>query len=439
MSKIKNIRALEVLDSRGNPTIQVEVWTENNGYGKALVPSGASTGTKEALELRDQDPKRYLGKGVLKAVSNVNDIIAENIIGWEAQHQKLVDDALIKLDGTENKTVLGANAILGVSMAVMKAAADELNIELYKHIANIAEMEPKKLPVPMLNIINGGEHADNTIDFQEFMIMPVSAKTFKEAIRISAEIFHTLKKILHNKGMTTAVGDEGGFAPDLDNESALEVIMEAIKQAGYEPNRDIKIAMDCAASELYDVERKLYIFKKISKKTGKEVIKTTDEMITFLEELVNKYPIISIEDGLSEHDWEGFIKLTNKIGNRVQIVGDDLFVTNPKITSEGINKKAANSVLIKVNQIGTISETIDTILMAKKANWTAVVSHRSGETEDTTIADLAVGLNTGQIKTGSMSRTDRIAKYNRLLTIEHILGENAEYDGIKSFYNLKDI
>lgn len=432
MSRITDVRAIEVLDSRGNPTIQVEVWSEF-GYGKALVPSGASTGELEALELRDNDEKRYMGKGVLKAVANINKTIREEVVGMDVTNQLLVDQVMIKLDGTDNKEKLGANAILGVSIAVMRAGADEVGLPLYQYIGGI---NARKLPVPMLNIINGGEHADNTIDFQEFMIMPVSAPNFKEAIRMAAEVFHTLKKILHDAGDTTSVGDEGGFAPNLDNEGALDVIVKAIETAGYKAGTDIKIAMDCASSELYDKERKIYVFKKLSKKSGKAVEKTTDEMISYLEQLVNKYPIISIEDGLSEHDWDGFVKLTEKLGNKVQIMGDDIFVTNPKITKEGIEKQAANSILIKVNQIGTMSETIATIQMAQKANWTTVVSHRSGETEDTTIADLAVALNTGQIKTGSMSRTDRIAKYNRLLTIAEELGVTGEYDGMETFYNL---
>lgn len=432
MSRITDVRAIEVLDSRGNPTIQVEVWSEF-GYGKALVPSGASTGELEALELRDNDEKRYMGKGVLKAVANINKTIREEVVGMDVTNQLLVDQVMIKLDGTDNKEKLGANAILGVSIAVMRAGADEVGLPLYQYIGGI---NARKLPVPMLNIINGGEHADNTIDFQEFMIMPVSAPNFKEAIRMAAEVFHTLKKILHDAGDTTSVGDEGGFAPNLNNEGALDVIVKAIETAGYKAGTDIKIAMDCASSELYDKERKIYVFKKLSKKSGKAVEKTTDEMISYLEQLVNKYPIISIEDGLSEHDWDGFVKLTEKLGNKVQIMGDDIFVTNPKITKEGIEKQAANSILIKVNQIGTMSETIATIQMAQKANWTTVVSHRSGETEDTTIADLAVALNTGQIKTGSMSRTDRIAKYNRLLTIAEELGVTGEYDGMETFYNL---
>lgn len=433
MSRITDLRAIEVLDSRGNPTIQVEVWTELGGYGKALVPSGASTGELEALELRDKDQNRYFGKGVLKAVANINDVISKAILGVEVTNQLLIDDMMICLDGTENKSKLGANAILGVSMAVMKAAANQVGLPLYQYIGGISA---RKLPVPMLNIINGGEHADNTIDFQEFMIIPVSSRDFKEAIRMAAEVFHTLKQLLHDAGDNTAVGDEGGFAPNLTIETALDIIVKAIETAGYKPGVDIKIGMDCAASELYDKNRQVYVFKKLSKHLGKNIERTTPEMIEYLTDLVTKYPIISIEDGLSEHDWDGFIKLTAELGDKVQIVGDDIFVTNPKITKTGIEKAAANSILIKVNQIGTISETIAAIQMAQKANWTAVVSHRSGETEDTTIADLAVALNTGQIKTGSMSRTDRIAKYNRLLTIAHELGELAEYDGNNTFYNL---
>ncbi len=351
MSRITDVRAIEVLDSRGNPTIQVEVWSEF-GYGKALVPSGASTGELEALELRDNDEKRYMGKGVLKAVANINKMIREKVVGMDVTNQLLVDQVMIKLDGTDNKEKLGANAILGVSMAVMRAGADEVGLPLYQYIGGI---NARKLPVPMLNIINGGEHADNTIDFQEFMIMPVSAPDFKEAIRMAAEVFHTLKKILHDAGDTTSVGDEGGFAPNLDNEGALDVIVKAIETAGYKTGTDIKIAMDCASSELYDKERKIYVFKKLSKKSGKVVEKTTDEMISYLEQLVNKYPIISIEDGLSEHDWDGFVKLTEKLGNKVQIMGDDIFVTNPKITKEGIEKQAANSILI--SQIVKLSAT----------------------------------------------------------------------------------
>ena len=450
MSKIEKIYAREVLDSRGNPTVQVEVWTEFGGYGSAMVPSGASTGSREALELRDGDKSRYQGKGVLAAVNNVNTKIAGAIIGLEVTNQVAIDNIMITLDGTNFKKNLGANAMLGVSMAVAKAAASELEIPLYRYLGGVSA---KKLPVPMLNIINGGEHADSAIDFQEFMIMPVGASTLCEALRWSAEIFHTLKKILHDKGDITAVGDEGGFAPHFNwvyenqnletfkthtpAEVALDLIVEAIQQAGYKPGENgVMIAIDCASSELYFDDKK-YHFKKIEKVTGQEWAMTTEEMVAYLDKLVDKYPIISVEDGLAEADWDGFQLQVKTMGHKIQIVGDDLFVTNPKITAEGIAKNAANSVLIKLNQIGTVTETIDTIKLAQKAGWTAVVSHRSGETEDTTIADLAVALNTGQIKTGSMSRSDRIAKYNRLLAIEDELGQAAEYDGIKTFYNLK--
>lgn len=437
MSKIIEIYGREVIDSRGNPTVQVEVYTELGGYGSAMVPSGASTGSREVLELRDGDKTRFQGKGVLKAIENINDIIAPEIIDWEVTDQVGIDQKMIELDGTEFKKKLGANAILGVSMAVLKAAADELGVSLYNYIGGV---NCKKLPVPMLNIINGGEHADNTIDFQEFMIMPTGAKSFKEAIRMASETFHTLKAILHQRGEVTAVGDEGGFAPNLASaEEALSVITEAIKKAGYKVGEEgIMIAMDCAASEFYGEDKK-YHFKGEAKASGKaDIVRSSEEMVDYLATLVEKFPhIISIEDGLAESDWDGFKLLVDKIGHKTQVMGDDLFVTNPKITAEGIAKNVANSVLIKLNQIGTVTETIDTIQLAQKAGWTAVVSHRSGETEDTTIADLAVGLNTGQIKTGSMSRSDRIAKYNRLLAIEDELDSASVYEGIKTFYNLK--
>lgn len=449
MSKIDKINAREILDSRGNPTIQVEILTEFGGYGSAMVPSGASVGSREALELRDEDKKRYQGRGVLKAVNNVNTKIAEQLIGMEVTNQVKIDNAMIALDGTNFKKNLGANAILGVSIAVAKAAASELEMSLYKYLGGI---NAKKMPIPMLNIINGGEHADSAIDFQEFMIMPVGAKTFKDALRWSSEIFHTLKKILHDKGDITAIGDEGGFAPHFNwaykdqaltsfktktpAEVALELIIEAIETAGYIAGKEgVMIALDCASTELY--RDKKYHFKKIEKITGKEYAMSTEELIKYLDKLVNKYPIISIEDGLSETDWNGFKLQVKTMGHKIQIVGDDLFVTNSKITAKGIALNVANSVLIKLNQIGTVTETIDTIQLAQKAGWTAVVSHRSGETEDVTIADLSVALNTGQIKTGSMSRSDRIAKYNRLLAIEDELGTASEYDGIKTFYNLK--
>ncbi|WP_338983150.1 phosphopyruvate hydratase [Spiroplasma endosymbiont of Othius punctulatus] len=448
MSKIISIVASEVLDSRGFPTVQVDVTTEFGGFGSAKVPSGASTGIREALELRDGDKNRFNGKGVLKAVENANKKIAPIIIGMEVTNQIAIDKAMIKLDGTEFKKNLGANAILGVSLAVAKAAASELEMPLYRYIGGT---NARRLPVPMLNVINGGEHADSAIDFQEFMIMPVGAPSFKESLRWASEVFQALKKLLHDKNDITAVGDEGGFAPNFEwaykeqtleafkahtpVEVALDLLVEAITKAGYKPGRDgIMIAMDAANSELF-IDGK-YHFKKIEKITGKDWSLTSDEMVDFLDMLTKKYPIISIEDGLAEGDWEGFIKQTAKTGKTVQIVGDDLFVTNPKITAEGIERHAANSVLIKLNQIGTLTETIETIQMAQKAGWTAVTSHRSGETEDSTIADLAVALNTGQIKTGSMSRSDRIAKYNRLLEIERELGDAAIYDGLKSFYNI---
>ncbi|AOG60140.1 enolase [Spiroplasma helicoides] len=450
MSKIVKVVAHEVLDSRGFPTVQVDVETEFGGRGSAKVPSGASTGSREALELRDGDKKRFNGKGVLKAVANVNDKLADLVIGMEVFDQIAIDQAMCKLDGDDFKKNLGANAILGVSLAVAKAAADELDIPLYRYIGGT---NARRLPVPMLNVINGGEHADSAIDFQEFMIMPVGAPSFREALRWASETFQALKSLLHDKGDITAVGDEGGFAPHFSwaykeesleafkaktpVEVALDLLVEAIEKAGYKTGRDgIMIAMDCANSELYKDDKK-YHFKKIEKLTGKEWSMTTKEMVSFLDMLVDKYPIISIEDGLAESDWEGFQLQVETMGHKIQIVGDDLFVTNPKITAEGIEKHAANSVLIKFNQIGSLTETIETIQMAQKAGWTAVTSHRSGETEDATIADLAVALNTGQIKTGSMSRSDRIAKYNRLLEIEAELGDAAIYDGIKSFYNLK--
>lgn len=430
MSIIKEISALEILDSRGNPTVEVEVVTESGAYGRAMVPSGASTGEHEAVELRDNDKSRYLGKGVLKAVDNVNNVIAPALIGkYSVTDQAEIDRVMIELDGTENKSKLGANAILGVSMAVAHAAADYHGLPLYKYLGGA---NAKQLPTPMMNILNGGSHADNSVDFQEFMIMPVGAPTFKEAIRMGAEVFHSLKKVLHDKGHNTAVGDEGGFAPNLaSNREAVEVIIEAIKAAGYEPGKDVCIAMDVASSEFYNKETGKYDLKG----EGKSL--TSAEMIDFYEGLLNEFPIISIEDGLDENDWEGFKILTERLGSRLQLVGDDLFVTNTKRLAKGIEMGVANSILVKVNQIGTLTETLDAVEMAKRAGYTAVISHRSGETEDVTIADIAVALNAGQIKTGSMSRTDRIAKYNRLLKIESELGDNAVYAGIKSFYNLK--
>ncbi|ATZ18943.1 enolase [Williamsoniiplasma somnilux] len=449
MSKIVKILGREILDSRGTPTVEVEIWTDFGGYGVAKVPSGASTGANEALELRDEDAKRYNGKGVSKAVVNVNTKIAPKLMGMEVQDQLELDRTMIALDGTEFKKNLGANAILGVSLAAARAAADELEMPLWKYMGGVSG---HKLPVPMLNVINGGEHADSAIDFQEFMIMPVGAKTFSQALQWASETFQALKSLLKSKGDITAVGDEGGFAPhfswaykkeDLASfqaktpaEVALDLLVEAIKKAGYKAGKDgIMIAMDCASSELYLSDKK-YHFKKIEARTGKKWSITTDEMIKYLEKLVSKYPIISIEDGLAESDWAGFTKLNAAIGDKVQIVGDDLYTTNPKYIKEGILKKASNSTLIKLNQIGTLTETIEAIQMTQKAGWTAVVSHRSGETEDSTIADIAVAFNAGQIKTGSMSRSDRIAKYNRLLQIESELGKNAKYDGLASFYNL---
>ncbi|BBW97553.1 phosphopyruvate hydratase [Geobacillus sp. FSL W8-0032] len=429
MSAIIDVYAREVLDSRGNPTVEVEVYTEEGGFGRALVPSGASTGEYEAVELRDGDKNRYLGKGVLKAVENVNEVIAPEIIGLEVTDQVAIDRALIELDGTENKGKLGANAILGVSLAVARAAADELGLPLYQYLGGF---NAKTLPVPMMNILNGGAHADNNVDIQEFMIMPVGAENFREALRMGAEIFHSLKAVLKAKGYNTAVGDEGGFAPNLkSNEEALQTIIEAIEKAGYKPGEQVMLAMDVASSELYNKEDGKYHLE------GEGVVKTSEEMVAWYEELVSKYPIISIEDGLDENDWEGHKLLTERLGRKVQLVGDDLFVTNTKKLAEGIEKGVGNSILIKVNQIGTLTETFDAIEMAKRAGYTAVISHRSGETEDSTIADIAVATNAGQIKTGAPSRTDRVAKYNQLLRIEDELGHTAIYQGIRSFYNLK--
>ncbi|NMB07690.1 MAG: phosphopyruvate hydratase [Tissierellia bacterium] len=429
MSMIIDVYAREVLDSRGNPTVEVEVLTEFNGFGRALVPSGASTGAFEAVELRDGDKSRYLGKGVMNAVDNVNNIIAEEIIGMDVYDQIGIDMKLIQLDGTENKGKLGANAILGVSLAVARAAADELGMPLYNYIGGV---NAKTLPVPMMNILNGGEHADNNVDIQEFMIMPVGAKNFREALRMGAEIFHNLKSVLKSKGLNTAVGDEGGFAPNLSsNEEALKTIVEAIEKAGYKPGEEIYLALDVAATEMYDEERKVYVLE------GEDRELNVDEMISYYEDLVDKYPIISIEDGLAEEDWEGWDKLTERLGDKIQLVGDDLFVTNTKRLERGVNENISNSVLVKLNQIGTLTETLNTIEMAKTHGFTAVVSHRSGETEDTTIADLVVATNAGQIKTGAPSRTDRVAKYNQLLRIEDFLGETAKYSGKNAFYNIK--
>jgi enolase len=428
MSQITDVYAREILDSRGNPTLEVEVFLQGGGMGRAAVPSGASTGEREALELRDGDKSRYLGKGVQKAVANVNDQIADQVIGMEASDQVGVDKAMCELDGTEFKSNLGANAILGVSLAVAKAAADEAGLPLYQYIGGA---NAKELPLPMMNIINGGAHADNNVDVQEFMIMPAGAKSFAEALRMGAEIFHALKGVLKSKGYNTSVGDEGGFAPNLkSNEEALEVIMEAIVKAGYKPGDDVLLALDVASSELYK-NGKYFLENEAQPE------KTADQLIDFYENLVNKYPIISIEDGMAENDWDGWKKLTDRLGKRIQIVGDDLFVTNPAILKQGIEKGIANSILIKLNQIGTLTETLDAIEMAKRAGYTTVISHRSGETEDTTLADLAVAVNAGQIKTGSLCRTDRICKYNQLLRIEDELDDVAIFRGKEVFYNLK--
>ncbi|MEW8957503.1 MAG: phosphopyruvate hydratase [Moorella sp. (in: firmicutes)] len=427
MTIINDILAREILDSRGNPTVEVEVVLEGGGWGRAAVPSGASTGAYEAVELRDKDEKRYFGKGVLDAVNNVNAIIAPELVGMDALDQREVDRQLIELDGTPNKSKLGANAILGVSLAVAKAAADALGLPLYRYLGGV---NAHTLPVPMMNILNGGKHADNNVDIQEFMVMPAGAGSFAEALRMGAEVFHSLKAVLKGKGLNTAVGDEGGFAPNLrSNVEAIEVILEAITKAGYEPGKDCFIALDPAATELYKDGK--YVF------AGEGVTRSTAEMIDFWADLVEKYPIISIEDGLAEDDWEGWQELTKRLGHKVQLVGDDLFVTNTERLSRGIEMGAANAILIKVNQIGTLTETLDAIEMAKKAGYTAVVSHRSGETEDTTIADIVVAVNAGQIKTGAPSRTDRVAKYNQLLRIEEELDAVALYPGLKAFYNLK--
>ena len=430
MSKIKSVHAREILDSRGNPTVEVDVITENGVLGRACVPSGASTGEREALELRDGDKSRFLGKGVLKAVANVNDTLADVVIGMEVLEQELIDKALIEADGTKDKSKYGANAILGISLAACHAAAIEAGVPIYKYLGGD---EAVTLPVPMMNVLNGGSHADSSVDFQEYMIMPVGAKDIHEAIRMGAETFHNLKKLLKADAQVTAVGDEGGFAPNLkDNEEPLKYIVKAIETAGYKPGEEIAIAMDVAASEFYNTETKMY---ELTHSNGGT--KTTDEMIDWLEELVNKYPIVSIEDGLGERDWDGWKKLTDRLGKRIQIVGDDLFVTNPEIFKEGIEKGLANSILIKLNQIGTLTETIEAMKMARENNYTAVVSHRSGETEDTTIAHVVVAFNAGQIKTGSMSRTDRICKYNELMRIEEELGDKAKFLGKDVFYNLK--
>ncbi|MEK5037315.1 phosphopyruvate hydratase [Sporosarcina sp. FSL K6-3457] len=430
MPVITIIQAREVLDSRGNPTVEVEVFTESGAFGRAIVPSGASTGEYEAVELRDGDKERYLGKGVLKAVEHVNDVIADELEEvYSVLDQVTIDKALIELDGTPNKGKLGANAILGVSMAVARAAADYLDIPLYQYLGGV---NAKQLPVPMMNILNGGEHADNNVDIQEFMVMPVGAESFRHGLRMGTEIFHSLKAVLQSKGLNTAVGDEGGFAPNLSsNEEALSTIIEAIEKAGYKPGEEVLLAMDVAASEIYNKEDGTYNL------SGEGIVKTSAEMVDWYAEMCEKYPIISIEDGLDENDWAGHKLLTERLGKTVQLVGDDLFVTNTEKLSRGIEEGISNSILIKVNQIGTLTETFDAIEMAKRAGYTAVISHRSGESEDTTIADIAVATNAGQIKTGAPSRTDRVAKYNQLLRIEDQLDDTAEYLGAKTFYNLK--
>ncbi len=435
--EILDVYAREVMDSRGNPTVEVEVVVEGNGgnqfLGRAIVPSGASTGAFEAVELRDGGD-RYVGKGVEKAVSNVNDIIAEELIGMNALDQVAIDYTMIELDGTPNKAKLGANAILGVSMAVARAAADALNMPLYQYLGGF---NAKTLPVPMMNILNGGEHADNTVDVQEFMIMPVGAPTFKEALRMCAEVYHNLKSVLGSRGLSTAVGDEGGFAPNLaTSEEVIEVIIEAVKKAGYKPGEEIRIAMDVAASEMYDKDEKVYVFKGESEMKGERIVRTSEEMVQYYKGLVEKFPIISIEDGLDEEDWDGWKLLTDTLGDKIQLVGDDLFVTNTERLQKGIDLSVGNSILIKVNQIGTLTETFNAIALANRHNMTAVVSHRSGETEDTTISDIVVAVNAGQIKTGAPARTDRVAKYNQLLRIEEELGDAAEYLGLNAWYNL---
>lgn len=428
MSAIVDIKAREIIDSRGNPTVECDVLLDSGAFGRASVPSGASTGVREAIELRDGDKSRFSGKGVLKAVNNVNTEIRDKLLGLEGSDQVLIDRTMIELDGTETKARLGANAILAVSMAVAKAAADEAGLPLYRYLGGSGKMD---MPVPMMNIINGGAHANNNLDLQEFMIIPVGAPSLAEAVRMGAETFHALRKIINDKGMTTAVGDEGGFAPSIDShEEAIELIMEAIRAAHYEPGKDICIGLDCASSEFYDTEKNVYALTKQQKTY------TIDEWIDVLESWVDKYPLISIEDGAAEGDWDGWKKLTDRLGKKCQLVGDDLFVTNPAILKEGIAKGVANAILIKVNQIGTLTETFEAIEMAKRAGYTAIVSHRSGETEDATIADIAVGTNAGQIKTGSMSRSDRLAKYNQLIRIEEALGKTTRYGGKDSFYSI---
>ena len=427
MSEIIGVQARQILDSRGNPTVEVDVYLEAGLMGRASVPSGASTGSREAIELRDGNAKVYMGKGVQKAVKNVNTKIAPELVGIEVTEQALIDKLLIEIDGSKNKSKLGANAMLGVSLAVAKAAANDLDLPLFKYIggANACEM-----PVPMMNVLNGGAHADNNVDIQEFMIMPVGAQNFSEALRMGTEVFHHLKAVLKKKKYNTAVGDEGGFAPDLkSNAEAVEILIQAVKNAGYKIGKDILLALDVAASELYANNQYTLAAEKKSKLSS-------GEMVSFLEKLVKKYPIISVEDGLAENDWKGWKQLTDKLGDQTQLVGDDIFVTNTEILAKGIQQGIGNSILIKVNQIGTLTETLEAVEMAKRAGYTAVISHRSGETEDTTIADIAVAVNAGQIKTGSLCRTDRVAKYNQLLRIEEILGSSAVYQGRDVFYNL---
>jgi len=428
MTTITDIFAREILDSRGNPTVEVDVVLQDGTLGRAAVPSGASTGIYEAVELRDGDSDRYLGKGVLQAVENVNTLIAPEIVGMDALDQVGIDRAMLEIDGTMNKEKLGANAILGVSMAVAKAAAGSLAMPLYQYLGGF---NAKELPVPMMNILNGGQHADNNVDIQEFMIMPVGAESFAGALRMNAEIYHSLKKVLKSRGLSTSIGDEGGFAPNLSsNEEAFQVIIEAIKKAGYQPGKQVFLAIDSAASSFYeDGEYNL---------AGEGIVKSAQEMVDYYEEMVDKYPILSIEDGLAEDDWDGWALLTERLGGRIQIVGDDLFVTNTERLRQGIATKTANSILIKLNQIGTLTETFDTIEMAKRAGYTCVVSHRSGETEDATIADVVVAVNAGQIKSGAPARTDRVAKYNQLLRIEEELGDMAQYRGMEVFYNIKE-
>lgn len=425
-ASIEEVIAREILDSRGNPTVEVEVYTDDGTMGRAAVPSGASTGAHEALEMRDGDNGRFLGKGVENAVRNVNELIAPELINYPVTEQVLLDQTMLDLDGTENKSKLGANAILGVSLACAKAAAESMGLPLYRYLGGV---NAKDLPVPMMNILNGGKHADNTVDIQEFMIMPTGACCWADALRMCAEVYHNLAKVLKSKGLSTAIGDEGGFAPNLKNsEETIEVILDAIKAADYTPGQDFHIALDCASTEMY--KDGAYHFE------GEGVTRTTDEMVSYWEMLINKYPIISIEDGMAEDDWDGWVKLTKKIGDRVQLVGDDLFVTNTERLQKGIQMGAANAILIKVNQIGSLTETLDAIEMAKRAGWTAIVSHRSGETEDTFIADLVVATNAGQIKTGAPARSERVAKYNQLLRIEEDLGDSARYPGLEAFYNI---